>query len=196
MIKRELKKGDCFVTKIMGTPHAFYEVIDTKEEKVKMKLISEPQEHLFATAILWFPIEYVNNILKPAATPMAKMRFAQASIIMSGYYADFLGRFGQLQTWESPDLKVDDIILINTKKEKAFCKVTEIDQEKATYRINMLGFEEPSLNEKKLYNEATMGDDLRPGQVFTHIPNDEYVAQQFFFECMERNLRTALGLPE
>lgn len=32
--------------------------------------------------------------------------------------------------------------------------------------------------------------------MFTHIPNDEYVAQQFLFECMERNLRTMTGLPE
>lgn len=60
----------------------------------------------------------------------------------------------------------------------------------------MIGIEEPSLNEKTLYNEAMMEDDFRPGQTFTHIPNDEYVAQQFFFECMERNLRTALGLLE
>lgn len=122
MIKKELKRGDCFVTKTMGTPNAFYEVLDLNEEKVKMTLISEAQEHHFAKATLWFPKEYVDDTLKPIASPMAKMRFAEASMIMSGYYADFLGRFGQLQTWESSDLKVGDVILINEKKEKAFCK--------------------------------------------------------------------------
>lgn len=196
MIKKELNRGDCFVTKILGTPTAFYEVLDVNDEKVKMTLISEPQEHHFAKATLWFPKEYVDGTLKPIASPMAKMRFSEALIIMSGYYASFIDRLGQLQMWESTDLKVGDVILINEKKEKAFGKVTEVNRVKGTYGVTMLGVEEPTLMEMTLYSEATMEDELRAGQVFVHIPDEVLQTQQFLFESMERNLRTALGLPE
>lgn len=194
MMKKELKKGDCLVTKIFGTPSAFYEVIDVKEDKIKMALISETQEHWYNKSILWFPIEYVDSHVKPIASRFAKKRYAQASIIMSGYYVNFLSRLDKIQKWESTDLKVGDVILYEKKKEKAYCKVTAVDPEKSTYSVTMVGVEDPSRNERRLYNEATMTDDLRPGQVFVHIPNDILDTQLFFFECMERNLRDALGL--
>lgn len=196
MIKKDLKKGDCFVTKFLGIPNAFYEVLDLKEEKVKMIVISETQEHCFVKSTVWFPVEYVNNILKPIASPLAKKRFAEASIILSGYYANFLERFGKLQKWESLELTVGDIIMINGKKEKAFCQVIDVDQENELYRAMLVGIEEPSLKEMKLYSEATMEDELHAGKVFVHIPDDEMKAQLFFFKCMESNLRSVMGLPE
>lgn len=60
----------------------------------------------------------------------------------------------------------------------------------------MVGIDEPSLGEKTLYRDATKSDDLRPDQVFVHIPDDIHEAQLFFFDCMERNLRCALGMPD
>lgn len=196
MIKMDLLRGDCFVTKIPGIPNAFYEVLELKEEKVKMTLISETQEHCFSKSTVWFPVEYVNNILKPNASPLAKKRFAEASIIMSGYYTDFLGYFGKLQKWESTELTVGNIVVFNKEKEKAFCQVTDVDQENQLYRAMLIGIEEPSLKEMTLYSDVTMENELHPGKIFVHIPDDMMNAQLFFFKCMESNLRSVMWLPE